>query len=112
MYDEALTTRLRAALADQPNVSERKMMGGICFMVNGHMVGGAHREKTGEGKFMFRVGKANEDEALSRPGASPMALTGRRMGGLIFVDEAFCDATSIKGFLSLALGYVETLPPK
>lgn len=112
MYDEDLTARFREMLTGMVGISEKKMMGGVCFLLNGNMVGGAHREKTGEGKFMFRVGKDNEAEALSRPGASPMTMTGRRMGGLIFVDEEACDEDALKGFVSLALSFVTTLPTK
>ncbi len=111
-YDEALAARFRDTLSGMVGVSEKKMMGGVCFMLNGHMVGGAHREKTGEGLFMFRVGKDNEAEALSRPGARPMEMTGRRMGGFVFVEEEACDDAALKGFVSLALSFVTMMPPK
>lgn len=74
MYDEELSDRLRNALEGMTGVSEKRMMGGLCFMLNGNMLGGAHREKSGEQLFMFRVGKENEDAALSLPGARPMQL--------------------------------------
>lgn len=110
--DEQLNARYRAALGGQAGVSEKKMMGGMCFMLNGNMIGGADRTKAGEGRFMFRVGKDNEAEALSRAGASVMEQGGRRMGGLIFVDEAACDEQSLKGWVALALSFISTLPSK
>ena len=88
------------------------MMGGVCFLLNGNMLGGADRTKNDEGRFMFRVGKVNEAEALSREGAIVMEQGGRRMGGLIFVREEACDFAAIKEWVSLALSFVGGLPPK
>ena len=111
-YDEMLAARFRDALAGLPDVSEKRMMGGICFLVNGNMIGGADRTKEGVGRFMFRVGKDNEAEALSRKGAVAMEQGGRRMSGFFFVDEDACDAAALKDWVSLALSFVGTLPPK
>ena len=111
-YDEILTSRFRDALGDSKGVAEKKMMGGVCFLLNGNMIGGADRTKTGDGRFMFRVGKDNEAEALTRKGAAVMEQGGRRMGGLIFVDEKACDDEALAGWVALALSFVSTLPPK
>ena len=111
-YDEKLAARYRNGLTGRKGISEKRMMGGVCFFQHGNMIGGADRTKDGAGRFMFRVGKDNEEEALSRPGASIMEQGGRRMGGLVFVDEASCDAKALKGWLVLALGFVGKLPPK
>ncbi len=111
-YDELLTSRFRDALGRTKGVSEKKMMGGVCFLLHGNMIGGADRTKSGDGRFMFRVGKDNEAEALSRPGAAVMEQGGRRMGGLIFVDEKACDDAALVNWIALALSFVSTLPPK
>ena len=111
-YDEALATRFRDTLAGRAGISERRMMGGVCFMLNGNMIGGADRTKDGRGRFMFRVGKANEAEALARAGASVAMQGGRRMSGLVFVDEDACPDATLNDWISLALGFAETLPPK
>ncbi len=111
-YDEALSGRLRRALEDLSGLSEKRMMGGHCFFLNGNMLAGADRTKAGEGRFMFRVGKDRQEEALARPGATVMEFGGRRMGGLIFVDEEACDGQSLKAWVSLALGFVAALPAK
>lgn len=50
------------------------------------MLGGVDRTKAGTDRFMFRVGKDNEAEALRRPGAMIVDMGGRRLGGLVFVD--------------------------
>lgn len=111
-YDEFLAERLRDAIGDGLNVSEKRMMGGICFMIDGNMLGGADRQKDGAGRFMFRVGKDNEAEALSRPGAIPLEQGGRRMGGMVFVDETTCDSDALENWVTLALTFVGALPPK
>lgn len=111
-YDEALAARFRAALARRKGISEKKMMGGICFFSHGNMIGGVSRIQDGPGRFMFRVGKENEAEALSREGAAIVEMGGRRMGGFIDVNETDCGDMALKGWIKLALGYVGTLPPK
>lgn len=110
--DEALTARFRDALSGMVGISEQNMMGGVCFMLNGNMVGGAHREKTGEGRFMFRVGKDNHEEALARPGAMPMDFTGRVMRGFVFIDADDCADASLQDWVSFALSFAASLPPK
>ena len=87
------------------------MMGGAYFMVDGHMLGGADRQKDAAGRFMFRVGKDNEAQALARPGAIPLERGGRRMGGMVFIDEAACDDDALKDWVALALSFIGTLPP-
>ncbi len=112
VYDAELASRVEAVLDGMAGVSQKRMMGGVCFLLNGNMIGGADRSKDGVGRYMFRVGKDNEAEALSRPGANIMEMGGRRMGGMVFVDEAACDTEALKDWVSLALSFVTTLPPK
>ena len=110
--DEELNCRFRDAVSGLVGISEKKMMGGTCFLLNGNMLGGADGTKAGEPRFMFRVGKDNEALALSRPGAVPMVFGERRMGGLVFVDADSCDETQIRDWIALALQFVGSLPPK
>ena len=111
-YDEELADRFRRALEGLEGISEKRMMGGLCFLLNGNMIGGASRNKDDERLFMFRVGKDNEAEALTRTGAIMVELGGRRMGGMIWVDEKDCNAGAMKDWISLALSFVSTLPAK
>lgn len=111
-YDEQLAARMRAALDGLQNVSEKRMMGSLCFMLDGNMIGGADRTKSGQGRFLFRVGKENQAAALARPGARPMEMAGRTMNGFVFVDAQACDDTQLKEWIALALAFVRTLPPK
>lgn len=111
-YDEDLADRFRGALADLDGLSERRMMGGICFMLDGNMIGGCDRTKDGVRRFIFRVGKENAAQALSRPAAVQMEMGGHTMRRFVFVDESVCDADTLKDWVALALTFVSTLPPK
>ena len=106
-WDEGLAQLLRDDLAGAAAV-EKKMFGGIAFMVGGHMACGIHK-----GGAMFRVGKPNEAAALAIPGTSPMTMTGRTMPGMVDVgDEACADDARQAALMALALGFVRGLPPK
>lgn len=115
-YDEELAERMRHALSRLGNISEKRMMGGVCFLLNGNMIGGADRKKDGLRRFMFRVGKANHAEALERPGAMAMDMDmdmgGRRMRGFVFVDATGCDDSTLDTWIDLAHAFVGELPAK
>ena len=103
------TERLRAILSDDPNISEKKMFGGVAFMLNGNMLCGY----TNKGQLMVRVGKELEPEARKLPGAMDMDFTGKKMGGMLFVDEAVLKTDeNLKNWVSLATKFVGTLPAK
>lgn len=111
-YDEALAQRFRDCLHGIKGVTEKKMMGGLCLLVNGNMLGGVDRAKSGRDRFMFRVGKDNEPEALRRPGALIVDMGGKRLGGLIFVDAGKCDDEALKAWVAMAISFVGRLPKK
>jgi TfoX/Sxy family transcriptional regulator of competence genes len=107
-YDAGLAEVLRDALADAPGITEKRMFGGLCFLMHGNMLCGVH-----SGGAMFRVGKAREAEALAIPGARAMTFTGRRMGGMIEVaDEAMGDRQAVARWLTLAREFVGPMPAK
>lgn len=106
-HDPHLADLMRAALGDRPGVTEKKMFGGICWMLNGHMLAGVET-----GRFMFRVGKARETEALARPGAEPMNFTGRRMGGLVWVEADAAVDAPLTSWIDLASQFALSLPPR
>jgi len=111
--DDALTKRFYKAIGQRKGVTEKRMMGGLCFMLDGNMIGGADRhEETQYGRFMFRVGKDNESQALAYPGVIPVEQGGRKMGGLIFVDADNCTEPNLKALAKLALKFVTSLPAK
>jgi TfoX/Sxy family transcriptional regulator of competence genes len=104
---DALAERLRRALSKRRGVTEKRMFGGVCFLLNGNMICGSTKSD-----FMFRVGRAQEAEALARKGARPMDFTGRPMAGFIWVDPASCDARGLARWVALAESYVGPMPRK
>nr|WP_306269477.1 TfoX/Sxy family protein [Pararhizobium sp. IMCC3301] len=111
-YDEELNQRFRRAVGGMAGISEKRMMGAVCFFLDGNMLGCASRQKSGEGRFLFRVGKDNQAEALRRPAARIMDQGGRPMRGFVYVDEGACDPETLKQWIGLALSFVATLPAK
>ena len=106
-WDEGLAQLMRGDLAGLA-VSERKMFGGLAFLLGGHMVCGIHK-----GGAMFRVGKPNEAAALAVPGAARMTMTGRPMPGMVDCSDDACADDARRGrLMALALGFVRALPPK
>lgn len=106
-YNETIAERLRDVLRQRVEIREQRMFGGLCFMLNGNMLCGVHRET-----LMFRVGKEQEATALARPGARPMDITGRPMAGFVLVDPKACDKNALRTWVALAENYAGTLPHK
>jgi hypothetical protein len=99
---------VRGDLTGLPGISEKRMFGGLAFMLNGNMLCGVH-----SGGGMFRVGKANEAVALAIEGVAPMGLTGRRMGGFVDTgDEVLADDARRAQLMALTLSFARSLPPK
>ena len=106
-HDTGLAQILRDALQGDP-VIEKRMMGGLTFMVHGHMLCGVHK-----GGAMVRVGKPNYAAALAIPGVGPMTFTGRPMAGLVDVSDAACADDARRGqLLAMARAFIQTLPAK
>lgn len=106
-YDPGLAQTLRDALVDLP-IAEKKMFGGLCFLLHGHMVCGVH-----SGGAMVRVGKDSYAAALDLPGVAPMMFTGRPMAGMVDVgDAAVEDEATLGRLMAMALATVQSLPPK
>jgi TfoX/Sxy family transcriptional regulator of competence genes len=107
-YDEGLSERVREALAEAGDVSERKMFGGLAFMVAGHMTCGVL-----EDRLMVRVGPDAYDEALSEPHAHPMDFTGRPMKGMVYVaPEGLTEDAALRVWVERGLRFAGSLPPK
>ncbi|MFI5300709.1 MAG: TfoX/Sxy family protein [Polyangiales bacterium] len=88
-YDENLAERVRGLLASRTDVVEKRMFGGLCFMVNGAMCCGLTKTD-----FMVRVGPDQYDAALAEPDARPMDFTGRPLKGMVYVAEEALDTQS------------------
>ena len=102
-----LAERARKALSGRRAITEKKMFGGTCFLLRGHMLCG-----TGKQGFMFRVGKVQHAKAVLRRGASAVVMRGRELEGFVWVDPGACDARALKSWIVLAESYVSALPRK
>jgi len=107
-FDEGLAARIRDCLADRSDAVEKKMFGGLTFMVRGHMACGVSGEE-----IMVRVGPEGYDAALARPHAREMDFTGRSLKGFVFVaPEGFASDDALGTWVELGVEFVSTLPPK
>ena len=107
-YDEGVAERIRELFADRRDVEEKKMFGGIAFMLRGHMCVGVVNEV-----LMARVGPDQYEDALQRPHARQMDFTGKPMKGFLYVDPAgFESDGALRAWIELCQRFVMTLPAK
>ncbi len=107
-YDETLADRVRAVFQSEPGYTEKKMFGGICFMVGGNMAVGV----TGS-DLMVRPGPDDFEAAMALPHARPMDFTGRPMKGFVYVEPAgFAAEESLAEWVERGAGFARSLPAK
>ncbi|HYV95196.1 MAG TPA: TfoX/Sxy family protein [Chitinophagales bacterium] len=101
-YDEKLADRTREIISQtHKNIEEKKMFGGLCFMVNDKMCVGVETDR-----LMVRLDPAKFDEAMEKEGCKPMDFTGRVMKGYVFVDiDALNTKKKLEYWIQLALAY-------
>ena len=108
-FDEELAGRIRDILADQDGIVEKKMFGGLAFMLWGNMACGV----TKDDELMVRVGPDAYDEALTRPHAREMDFTGRPMRGMVFVGtEGFTEDNDLADWVGQGVAFASSLPRK
>jgi TfoX/Sxy family transcriptional regulator of competence genes len=108
-YDEDLANRLRELLADEDAITERKMFGGLAFLLNGHMSVSA----SGQGGLLARIDPAETDAVLAKEHVSRMEMRGRTMDGLVRVaPEGVRTKRQLQPWVKRSVSYVKTLPPK
>lgn len=106
-YDEATVERIRKLLSDRRDVVEKKMMGGLCFMVNGAMCCSV----SGRGGLLVRVGPDAQEKVLREPHVKPMEMRGRIMTGFVRVDaNGYRSASALKRWVERGLDFVLRLP--
>ena len=106
-YDEDLAGRVRAVLPGGEAVTERRMFGGLAFMLGGHMFCGIVTDA-----LMLRLGPEAADCALGQPHVRPMDFTGRPMKGMVFIDPDGLHGDALRRWVDAAAGYARELPPK
>ncbi len=107
-FDEGLAERIRDAVRARAGISERRMFGGLAFMLRGHMFVGILGDT-----LMARVGPDGYAEALREPWVRQMDFTGKPMKGYVFVaPEGFESDASLESWIARCIRFVESLPPR
>jgi TfoX/Sxy family transcriptional regulator of competence genes len=103
-YNEALANKVREIIAQtHKNIEEKKMFGGLCFMVNDKMCVGVESQR-----LMVRLHPEKTGEVLEKEGCKPMDFTGKVMKGFVFVDAAVLNTKKkLEYWIKLALDYNE-----
>jgi TfoX/Sxy family transcriptional regulator of competence genes len=108
-YDEDLANRIRELLGPQRGVEEKRMFGGLAFLINGNMSVAA----SGQGGLLVRVPPEETDKLLSRTHVSLMSMGGREMRGWLRVDDQGVKTKrQLQGWVNRGVDYARTLPPK
>ncbi len=107
-FDEALADRVRKALAPRRDVEEKRMFGGVCFMVGGHMTVGVEKDR-----MMVRVGSDGEAKFKKEAHVKPMTFTGKPMKGFLFVGmPALLRQPAVTKWVKRCVEFTSTLPKK
>ncbi len=107
-YDDGVAQRVRESLPRQSNVVEKKMFGGLAFMVRGNMCCGVIGEE-----LMVRVGPEGHETALTQPHTRKMDFTGKPLKGFVYVgSDGFESDEDIQAWVDRALEFVLSLPAK
>ncbi len=107
-YDEGLAQRIREALTDQPNLVERKMFGGIGFMLRDNMCCGVMNDE-----MIARAGPDGRDAAMAKPQIHEFDFTGRSMKGMVLVPSQVLESDEVlEEWIGLAVRFALSLPAK
>ena len=108
-YDEDLANRIRELIAGDPDVTEKKMFGGLAFLAGGNMSVAA----SGQGGLMVRVDPQDTDALLTKPHARPVEMRGREVQGWLRVDaEGLRTKRQLDPWVKRGVAYARSLPPK
>jgi TfoX/Sxy family transcriptional regulator of competence genes len=107
-YDEDLAARIRDLLADEAGVAEKKMFGGLAFLVNGNMAVAA----SGQGGLLVRVDPAESAELVETTPATEMEMRGRSMAGWLRLESAEVENDDLVPWVNRGVAYARALPAK
>lgn len=108
-YDEELADRIRELLATDHDVAEKKMFGGLAFLIGGHMSVSA----SGRGGLLLRCDPEETDALISQPHVGRFEMRGRAMDGWLRVDaEAVETREDLERWVEIGVDYARSLPPK
>ncbi len=107
-YDEGLGERIRDVLSDRSDISEKRMFGGLAFLVRGHMCVGIVK-----GDLMVRVGPEAYEHVVREPHAREMNFTGRPLKGFVYVaSQGFEADADLQRWVARGVSYASSLPAK
>ena len=106
-HDPGMADQMREDIGVRPGPAEKRMFGGLCFLLHGTMIGGVGGRGT-----LHRVGKEREAEALKLDGVTPMIHGGHKMGGVRLCDAGFADDMLRARITEMAPTFTASLPPK
>ena len=108
-YDEELAARIRDLIAGEPGLGEKKMFGGLAFLIGGNMAAAA----SGRGGVLVRVDPAQSDALVGSSHARPMEMRGREMRGWLHIDaEHVHTKRQLAAWVDRGVAYARTLPAK
>jgi TfoX N-terminal domain len=108
-YDEDLANRIRELLADETGVVEKKMFGGLAFLIGGHMSVSA----SGRGGLLLRCDPDQTDALVGKPHAARFEMRGREMDGWLRVDsDGLGTKRELRRWVNVGVKYARSLPPK
>jgi hypothetical protein len=108
-YDEELADRIRQVMSAESGLTEKRMFGGLAFMIDGHLAVSA----SGQGGLLLRVDPARTDELVEPPQVRRFQMRGRELDGWLHVDPAAVRAEAdLRSWVSTGIGYARSLPPK
>ncbi|HEU5216883.1 MAG TPA: TfoX/Sxy family protein [Gaiellaceae bacterium] len=107
-YDEELAERIRTLLGDRAGLTEKKMFGGLAFLVGGNMAIAA----SGQGGILVRVDPEDSDALVASTPAEPMEMRGKQMAGWLRVDSADVADAALAEWVERGTAYAASLPPK
>lgn len=108
-YDEDLANRIRELIAGEPGVTEKRIFGGLAFLIGGNMSVSA----SGQGGVLLRCDPAETDALLSKPHAHPFEMRGRVMDGWLRVDaDGLRTKAQLERWVARGVAYARSLPAK
>ena len=108
-YDEGLADRVRQAVKGEPGVTEKRMFGGLAFLVHGNMAVSA----SGQGGLLLRIDPADAESHTERPGVRRFQMRGREMDGWLSIDsDVVTSDDDLQRWVDTGLAYARSLPAK
>ncbi len=108
-YDEDLANRIREIIGPEPLLVEKKMFGGLAFLIGGHM----SVSVSGRGGLLLRCDPAETDALRAKPGAGPFEMRGKAMDGWLRIEEdAVKTKRQLERWVARGVAYARSLPPK